>query len=980
MTPERWEQVGALYRAALERAPGERADFLARACAGDADLRREVEALLAADAGAGGFLSAGAMADAAQMLAHEQARTLVGRSLGRYRVVAPLGAGGMGEVYLAEDVKLKRRVAVKLLPAELTASRDRVRRFEREARAASALNHPNIVTVFEVGEEEGLPFIATEYVEGETLRQLLARGPLSPAQALDVAAQAAGALAAAHEVGVVHRDVKPENIMLRRDGYVKVLDFGLAKLTQPQALMNEGTPVASTVETKPGVVLGTVAYMSPEQARSLEVDERTDVFSLGVVLYEMLTGRAPFTGETPSHVIVSILEREPEPLALHADVPAELERIVTQALQKDRAARYQTMRALLDDLRELKDELAFRSRQGRASGQSESTRGSGAQRAAGDSGAAGAAVAATGRAEHRTTARTEYLGGLARHKRGVALAVLLCAMAGTGVGLYRWLRARPPAVPFANIRITKVPVARQVYAGRISPDGKYIAYISLSPEGEQSLWVKQAATDSSVQVVPPAQVNYWGLTFSPDSDSLYYVIKDHNNPVSVLYRVPILGGAPRKLMTRLSGVVVSPDGRRLAFVRGSPSSEERLQLLTADAEGGDERVVAEGAGAAFRSFDWSPDGKSIAYINPAPRGEQMDWYVGEMSTAGGPERPLTQPAAQRLRGLIWMPDGRHLLLVADESLGRPQLWLLSRDGGELRRVTHDLNSYLYISITADSRQILATIRSRPASLWVAPLGDARQARQVTPGTDEYDHIVWTPEGQLVCDIGPSLWQMDTTGGERRRLSPETWTDSYPVVTPDGRYVVFGSLRSGRQNIWRMERDGSAPVQLTTEGGNFPALAPDGQWVIYTNSATGRAGVWKVPLAGGTPERIVDAAADKAAVSPDGRLLAYSYEDPQTKLSKLAVVTVAGGQTRRVFDHAEVGYGNILWTPDGRALVFINGETGDLELRPLTGGAPRKLVEHGVEELFSFDLSPDGKRLAYTKGTLTSTLVLISDLE
>ena len=351
MTPERWEQVGALYRAALENAPGERATFLKSACSGDEDLRREVESLLAAEAGAGDFLSAGAMSDAAQTLAAERTHMLVGRSLGRYRVLAPLGAGGMGEVYLGEDARLRRRVALKLLPAELTVSRDRVRRFEQEARAVAALNHPSIITVFEVGEAEGFRFIVTEYVEGETVRELLAPGKLTPGRALDMATQTAGALAAAHEVGVVHRDVKPENIMLRRDGFVKVLDFGLAKLTQHHAAAVEmSAPSGSVFKTAPGVVLGTVQYMSPEQARNLEVDERTDIFSLGVVLYEMLAGRAPFAGETPSHVIVAILENEPPPLAEHAEVPAALERIVTQALSKDKAARYQTMRELLDDL------------------------------------------------------------------------------------------------------------------------------------------------------------------------------------------------------------------------------------------------------------------------------------------------------------------------------------------------------------------------------------------------------------------------------------------------------------------------------------------------------------------------------------------------------------------------------------------------------------------------------------------------------
>jgi Tol biopolymer transport system component len=725
--------------------------------------------------------------------------------------------------------------------------------------------------------------------------------------------------------------------------------------------------------------------MSPEQTRNLEVDERTDIFSLGVVLYEMLTGCAPFVGETPSHVIVAILESEPLPLAQHAEVPAALERIVMQALCKDKSARYQTMRGLLDDLRELKDELAFSSRQARALDQAESIRGNSAQRSAGDSGDASGVAVATGQDEHRTTAQAEYSGGLTRNRRWVvlALAALLVLGAGAGAVVYRSLRGRPGVVPFTNIAITKVSVANKVFAGRISPDSKYVVYILWSTEGN-SLWLKQTATDSSVQVVAPARVSFWAINFSPDSNFLYYVIEDENNPVGgVLYRVPILGGPPRKILTHINGSLsFSPDGRRLLFKRFIPY--ERTELIVADADGGNERPIAEDPGAGFLcwSCEWSPDGRTIAYISGIPHGERTDWYVGEIPATGGPERRLTQPAARRLHALAWMPDNSQLLIAAEVSPGVSQLWLLPREGGEMRRITHDLNSYRNFSVTADGRQILATMTRRPATLWVAPMGDQRQARPVIPGPDDYDydHIAWTPEGQLVCQEGPSLWQMNPDGGERRRLTPETFADQYPVVTADGRYVVFASSRSGRLNIWRMERDGSDPVQLTTEGGTLPTLAPDGQWVIYTNPMTGREGVWKVPLAGGMPERILDALAVKATVSPDGKLLAYAYTDRATKEYRLAVGAVTGGEPLRIFDHVTVGFGNITWTPDGRSLIFANGISMDLELWPLAGGAPRTLVDHGDEELFSFDLSPDGKRLAYTKGIHTLRLVLISDLK
>src|SRR3989441_11740620 len=334
MTPERWEQVGKLYQAALELPPDERETFLDDACRDDKALRREVESLLGSEDGAGSFLAAGAMRDAAKMLVEDESLSLVGKQIGHYHVLSLLGSGGMGEVYLAEDTRLKRKVALKLLPAELTANRDRLRRFEQEAQAASGLNHPNIITIHEIGQADGLNFIVTEFIAGETLRQRMATARLNLATVLDVATQTAGALAAAHAAGIVHRDLKPENIMVRPDGLIKVLDFGLAKLTELRTsdVDTEARTVAR-VDTKMAAIMGTAQYMSPEQARGLKVDARTDIFSLGVVVYEMLAGRAPFLGETTADTISVLLQKEPQPLStLAPDTPADLQHIVSKTL------------------------------------------------------------------------------------------------------------------------------------------------------------------------------------------------------------------------------------------------------------------------------------------------------------------------------------------------------------------------------------------------------------------------------------------------------------------------------------------------------------------------------------------------------------------------------------------------------------------------------------------------------------------------
>ena len=453
MTPERWRRVDELFHSALERDGAERAAFLREACRGDEALRREVERLIAAHERDGSFIDSPAYADTALLIDNQPVLT-AGQRLGPYEVISHIGRGGMGEVYLAEDTRLGRRVALKLLRAEFTRDADRLRRFRREARAASALNHPNILTIHEIGSEDGTHFMATEYVEGETLRWRMAGGAMKPGESLDVAIQVASALQAAHEAGIVHRDVKPENIMVRPDGFAKVLDFGLAKLAERAATASGSAgPTLVKVETNPGVVMGTPHYMSPEQARGLVVDARTDIFSLGVVLYEMVAGRAPFGGATTSDVIVSLLDKEPAPLSSCSPrVPAELQRIVGKALCKDREGRYQVVKDLLIDLKSLRDELAFEAKLER-SVPPELRVGGGA------TSDAARPAAPTGRVEaaHSTSSAEYIVTEIKRHKRGAALALAALAVA-VAVATYYFYSLRGggatinsmAVLPFAN--------------------------------------------------------------------------------------------------------------------------------------------------------------------------------------------------------------------------------------------------------------------------------------------------------------------------------------------------------------------------------------------------------------------------------------------------------------------------------------------------------------------------------------------------
>ena len=445
MTPDRWQQIKDTFHAALERAPSERAAFLVEVCSGDDLLRREIASLIQAHEEKGKFVDAPAYERLADLAAQGQGLA-AGESIGRYSIVSQLGKGGMGAVYLAHDGQLERNVAIKLLPSFFANDSDRLRRFAQEARAASALNHPNILTIYEIGETDSSRFIVTEFIDGLTLRQRLAQSPLPLDEALDIAISVAAALEAAHRVKIVHRDIKPENIMLRReDGLVKVIDFGLAKATEQPA---SGTPdheasAKALRDTAPGVIMGTVAYMSPEQARAQEVDARTDIWSLGVVLYEMVTGRAPFAGETPSHVIVSVMESEPVALAREGELPVELERIVMKALRKDRDDRHQTAGELVHELKDLKQGLERGWITTKTDGQTASDA---VHAAAGRNTAAGTT-------QHTTSA--EYLISQIKHHKRTALVVSLLIV--SLLGLAYWL-TRPAPAPKTITQVKSIAV------------------------------------------------------------------------------------------------------------------------------------------------------------------------------------------------------------------------------------------------------------------------------------------------------------------------------------------------------------------------------------------------------------------------------------------------------------------------------------------------------------------------------------------
>lgn len=922
-----------------------------------------------------------------------------GTRFGRYEVRSQLGVGGMGEVYLAQDTRLKRPVALKLLPAKLTQDEDRLRRFEQEACAASALNHPNIITIHEIGQENSRHFMATEFVEGETLRQRLKHQRLRLREALDISVQLADALRVAHEAGIVHRDIKPENIMVRPDGYVKVLDFGLAKLTARQnSLIDSQAPTIAIVDTNPGTIMGTAQYMSPEQARGFEVDVRTDIWSLGCVLYEMATGHAPFTGGTTSDVIVSVLDKEPQPLsAFFPEAPAELQRIVRKALRKDREERYQTIKELLVDLKNLRQDLEFESKLEQslppeANGSATATASGGIALTQTTNNSAPGTATIT----QQPTSSAEYFASeIKRHKKGavIALAVVIVALSGIAYLVYSLAikpraASQPPAF-LQNMQVTQLTTSGKSIDADISPDGKYVGYV-MNEAGRQSLWVRQVATSGNVQVVPAADVTYQGLAFAHDGNFIYYNLWDRKG-VGVIYQVPVLGGAPpRKIINDvMPGISVSPDGKHLAFVRGYAERNESA-LLVANVDGTGERVLlSRQVPDGFYGGAWSPGGKSLAVVLWNEAGKFMN--VVEIPAAGGAERQITSQRWAGIGGISWLGDGSGLVMIAtDERRSPPQIWHIAYSTGEARKITNDLNGYNNLSLTQDSSTAV-TVRGRGlANIWLSGAGDAGSARQVTSSNNEGAvGLSWTPDGRIVYSSVASgnwdLWIMDADGSNQKQLTYDSRSNRYPTVSPDGRYIAFVTDRSDTDQIWIMNSDGSNSKQLTgVDGDTLPSFTPDGQWVIYTSVAAGKPSTWKVPTAGGSPTQVTTMQTPGAVISPDGKLLASSYWNEQANPQRweIALISFTDGKIIKTLEApptAFISEGSITlrWTPDGRALAFMdNRGVSNIWLLPIDDSAPKQLTNFKTDRIFWFGLSPDGKQVACARGDWNSDVFLI----
>jgi Tol biopolymer transport system component len=930
-----------------------------------------------------------------------------GTRVGKYEIQSLAGEGGMGLVYRALDTELRRPVALKFLPSEVASDPRRLERFGREALAASALNHPNIVTVYDIGQTaDGRRFFATEFVEGSTLRAHLKEYRLKFGEALDIVAQVAAALVEAHGQGIVHRDIKPENVMVRRDGYVKVLDFGLAKLTGGPAAGSVDTEAATRAlaPTGAGTVLGTVSYMSPEQSRGDEVDARTDVWSLGVVLYEVLTGHLPFRRKSSSHTIVAIQDEEPPPLSQYLpEVPDLLQEIVSDALAKDREARL-TTRQMLAKLQRLKRRVDAGAHLDHSVPPGQTSPG---LEVTGGAGVTASHPGATAPGVHSTVAGAGLTqptapGGVATppgarrawvYAALGAVALGAVALAGLAFVAYRFVRSnQTPPDARAQMKIKTLTDSGRASESVISPDGRLVAYV-LADGARQSIHLRQVVEPSDKEIVPAApDQGYSGLTFSPDGNYLYYLGRAGGGAVNDLYRVPLLGGAARRLNHQTdSAVTFAPDGRRYAFVRQDQKTKGTA-VIVSEADGGGERVLAaRQPPEEFRSVAWSPDGQAVAYFF---YGEDKDGYymhVGEARLADGRESVISGARWRSILGLAWLPDHSALLLAARDRASAPgtpaQIWQVAYPAGEARQLTYDSNQFDSLSLTADGKTLVATRSELRSNVWVMTGGDYAGARQVTAGRENGNMgCAWTPDGRVVYTSRASgyfdIWVVNADGGEPRQLTFGTDANNYPSVSPDGRYIVFETNRGVGWSLWRMNADGGAPKELTRNSGQYsmPQVSADGRWVYYASAdPSGGKVVRRVSIDGGEPEQITRKDTGPAELSPDGTLLLYDYRESPDAPAKLEIAPATGGEPVRVLD-APKDAQDVGWSPDGRALVLQKEveNVSNLWLLPLDGGRPRPLTDWKSDKIFWFAWSRDGRQLAVARGDTFYDVMLIKN--
>jgi eukaryotic-like serine/threonine-protein kinase len=835
MNPERWRQISHLCDAALACDEGERAAFLRDACAGDLALRREVEALLAQQES--GFLEAPAVDAAAPTVSDAGGSILTGRRLGAYQVHERIGVGGMGEVYRARDTKLGRDVAIKILPRQFTTDPDRMARFEREARVLASLNHPHIGAIYGLEDADGGRALVLELVDGETLEERIAHGPIPLTDTLTIARQITDALDDAHEKGIVHRDLKPANIKITPDGVVKVLDFGLARIVSTRAgsTSDSRLPTITIEETREGLVMGTAAYMSPEQARGQTIDKRTDIWAFGCVVYEMLTGTRAIPGRGLTETIAAIVRDDPDWSRLPPGTPAAIRQLLNRCLQKDHRQR-------LRDIGDARIEIA------------------------------------EGLSKQVTAATAQEGSSAPGPSRGafiVLASIAFFAIIVAAAALALWSRSGAVVLVPAGAPPQMVTTQLTNYGGTeaspaLSPDGRSFVFVS-DHGGTPDIWLRQVSGGEPVRLTND-EVSESDLAFAPDGERIYYARIGTNQPS--IWQVGVLGGEARKVIEGGRRPAISRDGRNLAYLsQDSNGSGPSIRVM--ELGGGSARTLVPKIhlGRLPRPA-WSPDGRQLAYSANELFGPLLVFVV-DVET--GQQRQVSHlPTGSNDSGQpVWLPDNRHLVvsyLTSSRVLAPVELGLVDIQDGSIARLTTTVaDGFLEPSVSADGSRLIATSIRSLREVWKVPLGpdpdaNGRAAVRLLDGSTDPMWTFVSRDGRTLLFNSPAagsrnLWTMpvDRSAPPRQITTVPGDAVTHSSLSPDGTHVAFVSIASGNSDIWTQNIDGSDLRQLTNDenADNWPVWSPDGQWIAYRTEVRGIPDVRRVRASGGASEPFPD---------------------------------------------------------------------------------------------------------------------------
>ncbi len=858
----------------------------------------------------------------------------------------------MGEVYRARDTRLERDVAIKVLLSSAALDPELLRRFEQEARAAGALNHPNVLIIYDVGTDNGTPYLVSELLEGEGLDKSLEGGPLPPRKAVDYAMQVARGLAAAHDRGIVHRDLKPGNLFVTRDGLVKILDFGLAKLKQAPtgfSSNSEARTVSVGTHTEPGVVLGTVGYMSPEQVRGREVDGRSDLFSLGAVVYEMLTGQRAFHRDSSIETLSAILKEEPADIgSLSPHVPQSIERVVLRCLEKKPDERFQSARDLAFALEAV---------------------GSGAQ-------------------EIQPVKPKPQ----ARHAPLWVTPVLLVAGGLAGAGLTRWMLG-PGTTELPQLHY--LTYSGHDSAPAASPDGRTIAFSS-DRDGRSRIWLKQLSGGEQAITEGPDNLP----RFSPDGSLILFARQEKGR--TSLYRMSTIGGDPRKMVDDAAEGDWSPDGRQVAFVR-TKGDAGILGVVAADGSGAREIARFENLRATHPR--WCPDGKIVALTPEMWRTVSHDVLLVDVP------RKQVRTLRSALGGFFissvaWSGKGDEVMYVQAESAAGTVVGSTARliaqnvSSGKHRVVAYSPTSSNVLDILGPGRVVFDSRSPREGLQEISLKGNSAASRWLTKGNVSDRQPAYSPDGEWIIFSSNrsgnlDLWEISTKTGSVRRITEDMAEDWDPTFTPDG-HIVWSSNRSGHFEIWIAEADGSGARQITHDEGDAenPSVTADAQWVVYTSVNPAKMGIWKIHPDGSGAARILNRPALMSEVSPDGRYAAYVSN--AFGLDRLAIRVVRTLDGRDVPFEIMVPVRNRLrgrlgrsrWLPGGRAVAYVGQDNEGRDGIYQQDFIPGQDTTHTRKDLAGFDadnasesfaISPDGTHMILAQWEQISGLVLAERL-